>query len=181
MATFKLISTVDVSTAVSSIAFTSIPQTFTDLKIVMSVRSSATAANTGNYDPLGLQFNSNTSNYTVRDVYGNGSSPFSSSQTTMTSSSGATVGRLMDTGINNNNSTASVFSSVDLYVPNYVSANNKSFSMDFVQEQNQTANNGGLVAGLWSNTSPINSVTLFLKDGNFMQYSSASLYGIKNS
>ena len=182
MATHVLISTVTVgSGGAASIAFTSIPQTHTDIKVVMSVRSSNTGANIGNYDPLGLQFNSSSSGYTAREVYGNGSAATSASLTTMTSFTSATVARLTDGGINNSNSTASAFSSVDLYIPNYTSANNKSFSMDFVEEQNQTANFGGLVAGLWSNTAAITSVSLFLKDGNFVQYSSASLYGISNS
>ena len=182
MAAYNLIATTTVgSGGAATIVFSSIPQTFTDLKVVVSVRSSLVAANTGNYDPLGLQFNSSNSGYTTREVYGNGSAAASASLTTMTSSTGVTVARLTDGGINNSNSTASAFSSVDLYIPNYTSANNKSFSMDFVEEQNQTANYGGLLAGLWSNTAAITSVSLFLKDGNFVQYSSASLYGIKNS
>jgi hypothetical protein len=182
MAAYNLIATTTVgSGGAGSIVFSSIPQTFTDLKVVVSVRSSTTAANTGNYDPFGLQFNSSNSGYTARELYGSGSAAASASLTTMTSFIGVTVARLTDGGINNSNSTASAFSSVDLYIPNYTSANNKSFSMDFVEEQNQTANYGGLIAGLWSNTTAITSVSLFLKDGNFVQYSSASLYGIKNS
>lgn len=182
MAAYNLIATTTVgSGGAASIEFSGIPQTFTDLKVVMTVRSSNTSANVGNYDPLGLQFNSSSSGYTAREVYGSGSAAVSASLTTMTSFTSATVARLTDGGINNSNSTASVFSSVDLYIPNYTSANYKSFSMDFVEEQNQTANFGGLVAGLWSNTAAITSVSLFLKDGNFVQYSSISLYGIKNS
>ena len=180
--TYTLIESATVGVGgVGSIVFASIPQTFTDLKVVVSVRSSFTGANTGNYDPLGLQFNSSNSGYTLKEIYGNGSATASASLTTMTSFTSATVLRLTDGGINNSSSTASVFSSVDLYIPNYTSANYKSFSMDFVEEQNQTANFGGLAAGLWSNTAAITSVSLFLKDGNFVQYSSASLYGIKKS
>jgi hypothetical protein len=180
MATYKLIETQTVTTAVGSVTFSSIPQTFTDLKIVCSVRSSATAANTGNYDPQGIQFNSNTSNYSYKGIYGTGSSAISGSDTTMTASTGATVGRIQETGINNNNSTASVYSSVEIYVPNYAGSTAKSFSVAYAQEQNQTANNVGLQAQLWNDTAAITSIGLFLNGGNYMTYSSFSLYGIEN-
>ena len=181
MATYKLIETQTLTTAVGSVTFSSISQTFTDLKIVCSVRSSSTSANVGNYDPQGIQFNSNTSNYSYRAIYGDGSSAISASGTTMTASTGATVGRIQETGINNNNSTASVYSSVEIYIPNYAGSTAKSFSVDYVQEQNQTANNVGFQAQLWNDTAAITSIGLFIKDGNYMTHSSFSLYGIKNS
>ena len=54
-------------------------------------------------------------------------------------------------------------------------------SADGVMENNATEAYQNLVAGLWSNTSAITSLTLAKSTGNFVQYSSASLYGIKNS
>ena len=118
MAAYNLIATTTVgSGGVGSIVFSSIPQTFTDIKVVMSVRSSLVTANTGLYDPLGLQFNSSNSGYTAKEVYGGGSAAATASLTTMTSSTGVTVARITDGGINSASSTASVFSSVDLYIP----------------------------------------------------------------
>ena len=61
---------------------------------------------------------------------------------------------------------------------------NKTYSVESVSENN--ASSGGtyqiLTAGYWGNTSAITVVTLAMLFGsNYVQYSSASLYGIKNS
>jgi hypothetical protein len=163
--TFKKIQTVTVgSGGAASIDFTSIPQTFTDLKIVMSLRSTGTGVST-RY--AAVSFNSNTSNYTYRRIYGNGSS------------TGSDNGSLRIIGtIPGSTVTASVFGSIELYVPNYTSANNKSYSCDSVEENNAAGAEQDLIAGLWSNTAAITSVTLTSDVGNFAEYSTATLYGV---
>jgi hypothetical protein len=165
--TFRKIQTVTVgSGGAASIDFTSIPQTYTDLKIVMSLRSTGTGVST-RY--AAVSFNSNTSNYTYRRLYGNGSS------------TGSDNGSLRIIGtIPGSTVTASVFGSIELYVPNYTSANNKSYSCDSVEENNATGAEQDLIAGLWSNTAAITSVTLTSDVGNFAEYSTATLYGISN-
>ena len=182
MAAYNLIQTQTLTVATAVITFSLIPQTYTDLRILCSVRSAATSANVGNYDPMGIQFNATTSGYSGREGYGNGSSATASTTlTTMTAFNSTTVGRINETGINNNNSTANVYSSVEIYIPNYAGSTYKTFNVDYYQEQNQTANNIGFNGSLWSNTAAITSVDLFLKDANYMIYSSFSLYGIKNN
>ena len=165
--TFKKIQTVTVgSGGAASIDFTSIPQTYTDLKIVMSLRSTGTGVST-RY--AAVSFNSNTSNYTYRRLYGNGSS------------TGSDNGSLRIIGtIPGSTVTASVFGSIELYVPNYTSANNKSYSCDSVEENNATGAEQDMIAGLWSNTAAITSVTLTSDVGNFAEYSTATLYGVAN-
>jgi len=74
-----------------------------------------------------------------------------------------------------------VFSNGSLYIPNYTSSNYKSASSDDVTENNATTAFQYLEAWLWSNTAAITSLTLQPNLGSFPQYSSASLYGIKNS
>jgi len=70
-ATKQLIQTVTVgSGGASSIDFTSIPQNFTDLQIVISARSTLTGTN---YEDVGIKFNSSSSGYTERQIYANGS------------------------------------------------------------------------------------------------------------
>jgi hypothetical protein len=81
----------------------------------------------------------------------------------------------------NNSQTASTFASNDMYIPNYAGSNNKSVSVDGVQENNATAAASRLVAILWSNTAAITSLTLSPDYGNFAQYSTATLYGISKS
>ena len=154
--------------SVANIEFTSIPATYTDLKVVFSARGTVS----GNNVDTKLTFNSNTSNYTLRNVYGDGSTAASFSDST----TNYTGGEIPGTSI-----TASTFGSVEIYIPNYTSSNNKSFSTDVVVENNATTAFPWLHAGLWSNAAAITSVTLTPASGSFAQYSTARLYGIKNS
>ena len=170
--TLVKIQTVTVGTAVATIDFTSIPQTYTDLKIVLSVRSDR---NTGTQSDFQLRFNSNTSNYSRNFVQGNGSSTSSGLD------SGASFG-LIGTSVQDTD-TASVFGSAEVYIPNYTSANFKSWSSDSVRENNATSGSQILVNGMWSDTAAITSVTFYVESNTqlFKQYSSATLYGIKSS
>lgn len=177
--TFELISAVTVGAGgASSISFTSIPSTFTDLCLKLSLRSTSS---TGNYDPLIYRLNSSSLGYTAKDVGGNGSAAGSGSNTTMASTAGWTGGRATDYGIDNGNNTASTFSSAEFYIPNYAGSNNKSLSFDTVLENNGSTAYIELAALLWSNTAAITQFDLGLYYGNFAQYSTAYLYGVKNA
>jgi hypothetical protein len=149
----------------ASIDFTSIPGTYTDLKIVASLR--ADNANTdGN-----VTFNGSTSNLTSRQLYGSGSSVGSSNS----------ASKILSYGLADASTyTASTFSSVEITVPNYAGSTNKSVSIDALVENNATAAYQTIVAGLWSNTAAITQVTLKADTGNLAQYSTATLYGVKS-
>ena len=163
--TYKLIETVTVgSGGASSIEFGSIPQTYTDLMVVVSGRTS------GSVSGLNITFNGNTSNYSSRTLQANGAA--ASSYGTYNRNAGF---------LNISSETASVFGSSAIYIPNYAGSTNKSYSADGAAENNATTAYSGIIAGLWSNTAAITSVSLSPMDGSFVQYSSASLYGIKNS
>jgi hypothetical protein len=163
--TYTLISSVTVgSGGAASMDFTSIPATYTDLLISTSLRINAA----GGY--INISFNSNTTGYTNRYIQGNGS--------TATSSNNA--GRFADIP-DYSSDTASTFSNGQIYIPNYTSSNNKSYSSDVIEENNATQAYMYLIAGLWSNTSAITSIGLSPSSGNFVQYSTAYLYGISNA
>ena len=83
--------------------------------------------------------------------------------------------------VNGATATANTFANVSIYIPNYTSANYKSVSIDAVTENNATTAYAFLSAGLWSNTAAITSATITNSSGNYVQYSTAYLYGIKNS
>lgn len=170
--TYELISSVTVGAGgASSIDFSSIPSTYTDLLIKLSVRSSYSGSN----DTLAIRFNGEATgtNYTYRSVYGEGVSA--------TSLVNPNVSFTAAGFVNPSTTTSNTFSSVDIYLPNYASSNYKSGSADAVSENNATAAYATLTAELWTNTAAINAIKLFAYNGNVVQYSTAYLYGIKNS
>lgn len=146
----------------SSITFTSIPSTYTDLVLLTSTRGTS-GGNTNVY----IKFNNSTSSFTGRRLYAENTSVASD-----------TEGRWA--GFSNSTTTASTFSNTAIYIPNYAGSNYKSFSVDSVCEVNGTGNIMALAAQLWSNTSAINEITI-TPDNAYSQYSTAYLYGIKNS
>ena len=151
----------------SSIAFSSIPSTYTDLVVKSSVRNTLTSTN---WADMQLQLNGSTSSFTGRSVFQyNG---FTLSNTDTNPSAGFSV----------RNSTANTFSNCEVYIPNYTSSNYKSWSLDAVTESNDTGNTiDWLGAYLWSNTAAVTSITIASIQGTFDQYSNFYLYGIKNS
>ena len=167
--THNLISTITVgSGGAASIDFTSIPQTYTDLLVKISLRA---VSNSG--QNWTLTFNSSGSGYSQKVLYGDGSGTASQSL----SSQSVIYGYAQ----NQSTSTANTFNNGEIYVPNYVGSNHKSVQIDEVSENNATFGNQSLVAGLWANTAAITSISVGGYSGNLAQYSSASLYGIKNT
>ena len=170
--TYTKIASVTVgSGGASSIDFSSIPATYTDLKIVYSTRDTQAGASAGN---LKITINGSTTGYTNKKIIASGSSVGSSSSGTA----------FMDGGLGQSatsaGNTANTFYSADVYFPNYLSSNNKTSSVDSVDENNATAAYSGITANLWSNTAAITQITATAQL-LFAQYSSATLYGIKNS
>jgi hypothetical protein len=169
--TFIKIATVTVGSGGSAtMTFSSIPQTYTDLCLKVSGRSDATGSVWRNYT---LSFNGAgyASNMTGRGLYGTGSAAASE-----------TLGNAIGQFSTSDSATASTFSNSEIYIPNYTGASNKSYSADSVTENNATAALAYFVAGLWSDTPAITSITL----GNespaiFKQYTTATLYGISKT
>ncbi len=166
--TFELIASSTVgSGGASSIDFTSIPSTYTDLCIMASVRF----ANSYNTQGLAVKFNTLTTNQSVRILYGSGSAAGSYTDTTIFGDANA------------NSSTSNTFGNFQLYIPNYAGSNYKSMSIDAVTENNATAAYADLNAGLWSSTAAINAISLYNYGSatTLLQYSTAYLYGVKNA
>lgn len=163
--TFELIASYSASGTVSSIDFSSIPSTFTDLVLKISGRTNAASLE----ESLNLSFNGSTASFTGKYLLGNGAAASSGSLTRFAGE------------VNSNSSTSSTFSNTDIYIPNYAGSSNKSYSVDSVQETNGTTAYTVLYAGLWSNTAAINQITLTPPSGSFVIYSTAYLYGVKNS
>jgi hypothetical protein len=167
-----LIETKTLGTAQAAIEFTSIPQTFTDLVVVTSLRSDY---GFDGYDGIRLNFNNVTGNWSFRFLFGLGSgTPSSGTNGYSLSPNFAWVGNATD-----NFSATNTFGNSQIYIPNYAGATFKSVSVDAVSEDNRTAAVQFIGAALWSSTAAITQLKLAPGVGsNFMAGSTVSLYGI---
>jgi len=169
--TMTLISSVNVGAGgQATISFTSIPSTYTDLKIIGSIRMANTSGDVGVY------FNTAATDSSDKNVFSNGTSAASDNHSAQQS--------IYIAPVNTTNQTANTFSNMEMYIPNYAGSNQKSVSIDNVQENNGTAAYSTLVAGLSTKTAAISSITFYGYGGgtvSFAQYTNFYLYGIKNS
>jgi hypothetical protein len=134
------------------------------------MRTTAGGANYTGY----LTFNSSSTSYSGKRLYGTGSAAASVNAATTY----AYIGEINGAG-----TTASTFTSTSVYIPNYAGSANKSYSIDTVFENNATTAYAQLIAGLWSNSSAITSMSLNVENATqtIAQYSTAYLFGIKSS
>jgi hypothetical protein len=157
------IADVTVSSPQATVEFISIPQGYTDLKVVCSSR--CTTTNTA----FLFTFNSSTTGYSNKRLFSDGSTVYSDSSITTAISS---------TSNNASDYTANTFGNGEFYIPNYTSANFKSVNVDGVTENNATAALSMLTAGLWSNTAAITSITITPASGSISTNSTFTLYGV---
>ena len=169
MGAMTLIGSVDVSGAggAASIDFTSIPQTYTDLQLIISARQATT-----NFSGGFMTVNGSTSGYSVRYLYGQGASALTNSTSSVAQLNAMPI-------LSASTDTANTFGNTVITIPNYGNSLAKSFSCDGVSENNGTTAYQMIVAGTWTGTAAITSISLTISGpANFAQYSSASLYGI---
>ena len=151
----------------SSLAFTNIPQGYTDLKIVFSGRYSNNP-NSEVWSWVELGFNSDGAhiNNTGYILQGNGAAASSSLNYTYIY-------------IPTSGATANAFGSAEIYIPNYTSSNQKSFNIESVQESNQATSILQTANGVWTGTAAISSFTIYQRTGyTFGEFTNATLYGI---
>jgi hypothetical protein len=165
---FESIQTITVGTAVPSVSFTSIPQTYTHLQLRMSVRATNTTDATGTF--LQFQFNSDTaSNYFYHNLKGNGAAV----------EVGGQSGNVMYMErIAGNNQTANVFSPGVVDFLDYANTNKFKTTRSLLGFD---ANGQGQIAfdsGLWRSTSGITSISI-TPQLNFAVNSTFALYGVK--
>jgi hypothetical protein len=161
--TYELISAVTVGAGgAASIDFSSIPGTYTDLCLRMSVSIGSAG---GTAQAMYVTINGSTSTFSGKYLYGDGSAPSSGSLARYVGS------------VNNHFPTCN---NMDIYLPNYAGSNNKSFNVDNVTERNAATADANLIAGLWATTSAITSLSVAAA-ASFVQYSTAYLYGVNNA
>lgn len=162
----QLIQHQELGSAQASITFSSIPQTYTDLYLQLSLRSTSAPSSTAINDG-GITFNSSNSNKSGRLLYGSGSGSGGS-------------GSYSDLYIwyPTNLATSNTFGNINIYIPNYTGSTAKSTSHEIVTENNATFSYTMIFAGLWNSTAAITSLEVYSNSSTFAQYSSATLYGI---
>jgi hypothetical protein len=154
-----------------TINFNNIPQTYTDLKVVGSIRSNQTGQ-TFRFISFFLNNTQGTAYSTTR-LNGNGTSVGTSSQ-------------VNDPLIYINNvlpaslATANTFGNLEINIPNYSSTLFKQILIDGVSENNATASYQELQAGLYRSNTPVTSIHLEIGEyGNSYAIGSTyTLYGI---
>ena len=167
----KLIESKTLGADAASIEFTSIPDSFTDLVALCSLRTTRTAAA---FDNARIQINGTTTGYSERNLFGSGSAASSGS------GSGTSFNLL--TYAATNGGTSNTFGNSMVYFPNYTGSTNKSVSSDSVGENNATQSAQNIGAGLWSNSAAITSITFLGGVNEFtadlVAGSTISLYGV---
>ena len=157
------IQTVEVGAAgAATIDFNNIPQDYDDLYLLVSGRTTFSI----DTDHVSLRFNGTSANQVQRVMRGDGSSAGS-----------FTVSRNY---INSNYSTNNTYGNMAFYISKYTAPVPKAISTDSVTESNAVDENIAIQATLWDDTSSIKNISIISDNSqSFVQYSSASLYGIK--
>jgi hypothetical protein len=155
----------------ATITFSSIPSTYTHLQIRALTRGSqATASNLWT-----VRFNSDTGNnyYGTHLVYGNGSSAgvYVNSQANL----------MYWADLVGSSTSANIFATSVTDILDYANTNkNKTVRTLYGWDANGSGTMA-LASSLWMSISAVNSITIFPQSGDFSQYSSFALYGIKGN
>jgi hypothetical protein len=158
-ATYEKIATTTASGSVSSITFSSISGSYTDLILVIQ----ATVAS-GGHNQL-LRFNSDTgSNYSVTRLTGNGTTASSSRLSNQSNIQIDTEGYLNQTIANR-----------VISIQNY---SNTTTNKTLIGRDNNASTGTGTFVGLWRSTAAITSIEVYA-GSNYSSSSTFTLYGIK--
>lgn len=155
--TYEPIATTTLSSTATSVTFSSISGSYTDLVLVVATKPSSA-------DQMRCQLNSDTgSNYSSTYLYGNGSSAASGRASSMTSSY---------MGYTNTDWTT--------YIYNFNNYSNTTTYKTFFGRASDSTLEVGSYVNLWRSTSAISTIYLFLNGTKtFASGSIFTLYGIK--
>lgn len=158
--TYEPIATTTLSSTTGTITFSSIPATYTDLRLVLIETATSGGGN------VTLRFNSSTTGYSSTAVEGTGTSALSFRDT---SSQYIRFDRL------GSSTTVPSFKSADIF-----SYTNSTYKSTLLTSNQDTNGSGGVcyTVGLWQNTSTITSLSI-LSFSLFKIGTTATLYGIK--
>jgi hypothetical protein len=171
--TYEPIATQTLSSAATSVTFSSIPSTYTDLVIILSVQSTSAANTDTRY---WLRYNNDSAtNYSTTYLVGNGTSVSSTRD-----SNRSQIDNLTPI------STTAEFTPVTYNVFNYSNATTYKTTLQRAGQQNNNTGVGGTgsfmgtAVSLWRSTAAINRVDVVCAvNGQFAIGSTFTIYGIK--
>ena len=157
--TYEAIATQTLGSATSTVTFSSIPSTYTDLIIVVNAKSAGTPT-------IRLQFNSDTgSNYSSTILYGDGTSAGSV--------------RVSNEASINIGAVVTEFGTTIIHVMNYSNSTTYKTALGDYRMTSSAYGEAGAKVGLWRSTSAISTIVISTASNTFSTGSSFSLYGIK--
>lgn len=158
--TYESIVSTTLTNTVTELTFSSIPQTYTDLVLIVTAKGTGT-------DDLYIRCNSDTgSNYAYVYLTGNG---------TAASSGRGSVNSGLLTDYDGTPST----DNNHIAVIHFLNYSNTTTYKTMLSRSGRAASGTNLLMGLWSNTSAISSLILRLPSWSLASGTVASLYGIK--
>lgn len=169
--TYTLISSYTASGSPTSFSFNSIPSTYTDLKLVMSLRGSRAAF----YSNISVLVNGSSSAiYNYKWLYDS-----SGSVTNFSYAGDTELGQY----VNGANSSGNLFGSLEMYFANYNSANYKALTVDNIVMDANSSRFMVMESESAQTTSAITSLTINGSGNNytFATSSTAYLYGVSNA
>lgn len=171
-ATYEPIATITLGSAASSIEFTAIPGTFTDLVCVLTGRTDRTAtADEALLFRLGNGSADSGSNYSLTNLLGNGSAALSQRASNQTS---AEWGRMNPSASSNTTPSMAI-----LQVMGYANTNVFKTALG-ISAASAEANPVARYVALWRSTAAVTNLRLAPALGpNFVAGTSASLFGLK--
>lgn len=159
--TYEPIATTTLGSAAADITFSSIPNTYTDLVLVIS-----TGSNTATNRTLYGQFNADTgSNYSATLLNGDGSAAASSRASNSTF---MYLAAALGTG-----------SSLGVTIMHFMNYSNTTTNKTMLSRDNNAGFEVRAYVNLWRSTAAINSIKLYLNADSLRAGTVATLYGIK--
>jgi hypothetical protein len=165
--TYEPIATTTLGSAAASITFSSIPATYTDLRLVWTVRASSTSV-----FPYVTFNNDSGTNYSWPRLYGDGTSALS-----QRNNDRAYIGVLWMTAISN---ATDQFNLLTMDVFSYAGSTFKTTLTTASGDKNGSGT-VEMAAALWRSTSAINRLDLTASSSTWAAGTTATLYGIKNA
>ena len=168
--TYTAISTITVgSSGSSSMLFDSIPANFRDLCLVFSLREDTDDRS------MKITFNNDSSTvYSEKTIFGSAGTVYNSTGSSQSYLSPNTASAPSP-------AVANSFGNGCLYIASYSNpSHSKTVVIDTITENNAAGNAGNSrYVGTWANNSAISRITIMAWASKFVEYSTATLYGIK--